>query len=146
MRCSTVSGLLLVAAAAAGGLLLGVVCAAAGPNEPAIRAAPVRDAMATERAKGVNRFVMRCFLFQRSGYAAPGCRGRPLIEERPGHRTGSGKTPAEAAEDHPLVTVAGAVICARDQRLGVRPRNRFSGPPNLACPTPRESVRGRSAT
>src|SRR5260370_40170263 len=105
MRCSTVSGLLLVAAAAAGGLLLGVVCAAAGPNEPAIRAAPVRDAMATERAKGVNRFVMRCFLFQRSGYAAPGCRGRPLTEERPGHRTGSGKTPAGEAEDHPLVTV-----------------------------------------
>jgi hypothetical protein len=67
--------LLLVAAAAAGGFWLSGVCAVAGASEPAIRAAPVRDAMANERLRGVNRFVMRCFLFQRSGYAAPGCRG-----------------------------------------------------------------------
>ena len=47
MRCSTVSGLLQVAAAAAGGVLLSsAVCAAAGPSDPASRAAPVRDAMA----------------------------------------------------------------------------------------------------
>src|SRR5712672_435306 len=75
IRCSTVSGLLLVAAAAAGGFWLSGVCAVAGASEPAIRATPAKDAMANERARGVNRFVMRCFLFQRSGYAAPGCRG-----------------------------------------------------------------------
>src|SRR5580704_17535644 len=61
MRCSTVSGLLLVAAAAAGGVLLSGVCAATGPREPAIKAAPVNDAMANERAKGLNwrKFFMR---------------------------------------------------------------------------------------
>src|SRR4029077_19544347 len=64
MRCSTVSGLLLVAAAAAACVVLrsGVFCAVAETNEPAKRAAPVRDAMANERVRGVNRLVMRCFL------------------------------------------------------------------------------------
>ena len=53
MRCSTVSGLLLVAAAAAGGLWLpGVVCATTGVREPASSAAPITDARAAERARG----------------------------------------------------------------------------------------------
>src|SRR5262249_41841873 len=72
MRCSTVSGLLLVAAAAAGGFLLvssGAVAAAGGfvalsgafcwaMAGPAISAAPASEAMASERPRGANRWVM----------------------------------------------------------------------------------------
>src|SRR5580700_11545904 len=53
MRCSTVSGLLLVAAAAAGGFWSGV-CAATGPSEPARKVVPNRDAMASERTTGAS--------------------------------------------------------------------------------------------
>ena len=58
MRCSTVSGLVLVAAAAAGGVLLSLlsaVCAQVGATEPASRAAPVREAMANVRATGAKK-------------------------------------------------------------------------------------------
>src|SRR6185503_15918825 len=48
MRCSTVSGLLLVAAAAAGGFC-SAVCAIAGP---ASSAAPISEAMARDRRTG----------------------------------------------------------------------------------------------
>src|SRR6185312_3854303 len=48
MRCSTVSGLLLVAAAAAGGLELGL-CAIAGTRDPASIAAPTMEAATSER-------------------------------------------------------------------------------------------------
>src|ERR1700761_6011331 len=56
MRCSTVSGLLLVAAAAAGGLLLVELCAIAGASEPATSAAPINDPMTSDR--GVNEAFM----------------------------------------------------------------------------------------
>src|SRR5580704_18584978 len=58
MRCSTVSGLLLVAAAAAGGLSVGV-CAATGPSAPVRKVAPNRDAMASERTAGASRGIGR---------------------------------------------------------------------------------------
>src|SRR5262245_43298392 len=61
MRCSTVSGLLLVAAAAAGGFLSSgaLVWAMAEPSDPAISAEPASEAMASERPKGANSLVMR---------------------------------------------------------------------------------------
>src|SRR5947207_13458979 len=67
MRCSTVSGLLLVAASAAGGFWPTGLCAVAGLSEPASNAAPVSDAMASERATGLNRvkYVMRCSSLER---------------------------------------------------------------------------------
>src|SRR5260370_9977651 len=121
MRCSTVSGLLLVAAAAAGGLLLGVVCAATGPSEPAIRAAPARDAMATEGAKGVNRFVMRCFLCQRSGYAALGCRGPAARRGTPRAQNRFQQNSSPKTAKTMLWSQSQArAICARDQGLGAR--------------------------
>src|SRR5438445_13567846 len=58
MRCSTVSGLLLVAAAAAGGFCAGV-CAATGPSEPARKVVPNRDAMASERTTGASPGIGR---------------------------------------------------------------------------------------
>src|SRR5258707_2926908 len=81
MRCSTVSGLVLVAAAAAGGLSLSLGWAVAGAREPANSAAPVSDAMANDRARGVNRgWVMNAFLFQRAAHVAA-YRGNGPVEE-----------------------------------------------------------------
>src|ERR1700676_2032070 len=57
MRCSTVSGLLLVAASAAGGFV--GACAATGPSEPARKVVPNRDAMASERTTGASRGIGR---------------------------------------------------------------------------------------
>src|SRR5229473_3490900 len=65
MRCSTVWGLLEVAAAAAGGLPEPPVCAQAGPSEPATSAAPAREAIASERAMGVNNGKVMNGSFQR---------------------------------------------------------------------------------
>ena len=86
IRCSTVSGLLLVAAAAAGGFWLSGVCAVAGASEPAIGQRPSGTRWRTGGTReGVNRFVMRCFLFQRSGLRCPGLFGAGRTE-RPDRR------------------------------------------------------------
>jgi hypothetical protein len=69
--------------------------------------------MATER-KGVNRFVMRGFLFQKKRLLFPGLSGPAANGRTPRTQAGSGKTPAENADDHSLVTAAGAAICMRE--------------------------------